>query len=466
MRAKSFNRQLSSALAQEVLTVLHQAGFAELKEADVIHAGEVFAHVEQSITGRIAGHLEDYLGMFLATRAACGARGRDPVHMVEIGTLFGGSAALLWLAAKESGATFSLTAIDPLDGYYRHSSTGPTSPVDIITGLDISAARVRSNLVACGVPEDGVKIVCALSNEPAALAAASVRPIDILFIDGDHSLEGLTADFKNYLPLMRTGGLMVLDNFTDMAWPDVTRATLRWPEFPQVLQPLAIIRHSLLCRYQPGAAQTSPALAAYARMTERALDNAMHDARQVLDQNLLRLTGTICQQLEGLEDFRARAEAISKLRDAPAATTKTTASSAPAPAAEPWDAKFSALYKRADAVLVRLGLDRTFKASADWQRPADLTPEQCAALAGEMAEISSHLKQALARAFSQLAHQSRLLALDFRRVQRRHQRLQQRLNTLQAKFDSVVKTRAYRAGRSLRLLPDVLKPTPAPTPRA
>ncbi len=456
MRTNSFNRQLSSALAQEVSTILRQAGFAEVKEADVLHAGEVFARVEQTITGRVAGHLEDYLGMFLATRAVCAARGRESAHLVEIGTLFGGSAALLWLAAKESGAKFSLTAIDPLDGYYRHSQSGPSSPVDIITGLDISAARVRANLAACGVPEDGVKLVCALSTDPAAVAAAAAQPIDMLFIDGDHSLAGLEADYANYLPLMRAGGFVVIDNFSDLAWPDVTRATLRWPEFPHVLQPVALLRSALLCRYQPGPAQSSPAVSAYARLTERALDNAVRHGHRSLDQNPLRLAGMIKQQLEGLDDFRARAAVISKLRDAPVAADATP----------PWDAKIPALIAQADDVLARLGLSRQGELPAEWLRPAELRPEECASLAGELAKISSQLRQAIARAFSQLAHQSRLLALDYRRVQRRHQRLQQRFNVLQAKFDSVVKTRAYRVGRGLHLVPDVVKSTPAPAPRA
>lgn len=32
--------------------------------------------------------------------------------------------------------------------------------------------------------------------------------LDLLFIDGDHSLDGVTADFKNYLPFVRSGGLI------------------------------------------------------------------------------------------------------------------------------------------------------------------------------------------------------------------------------------------------------------------
>jgi predicted O-methyltransferase YrrM len=36
------------------------------------------------------------------------------------------------------------------------------------------------------------------------------HPLDLLFIDGDHSYQGVKADFVNYSPLVRRGGLIVL----------------------------------------------------------------------------------------------------------------------------------------------------------------------------------------------------------------------------------------------------------------
>jgi len=36
------------------------------------------------------------------------------------------------------------------------------------------------------------------------------EPIDFLFIDGDHSYEGVKADFEQYEPLVRDGGLIAL----------------------------------------------------------------------------------------------------------------------------------------------------------------------------------------------------------------------------------------------------------------
>ena len=41
--------------------------------------------------------------------------------------------------------------------------------------------------------------------------------LDLLFIDGDHTYEGVRQDFEDYSPLVRPGGLIA---FHDIAWPD------------------------------------------------------------------------------------------------------------------------------------------------------------------------------------------------------------------------------------------------------
>ena len=36
------------------------------------------------------------------------------------------------------------------------------------------------------------------------------RPIDVLFIDGDHSCEGMLQDYKDYAPLVKDGGIIAV----------------------------------------------------------------------------------------------------------------------------------------------------------------------------------------------------------------------------------------------------------------
>jgi|TARA_Y100000310_G_scaffold315428_1_gene365953 predicted O-methyltransferase YrrM len=42
--------------------------------------------------------------------------------------------------------------------------------------------------------------------------------IDVLLIDGDHSPEGVRADIKNYVPMVRPGGLVIFHNVGPCTW--------------------------------------------------------------------------------------------------------------------------------------------------------------------------------------------------------------------------------------------------------
>jgi predicted O-methyltransferase YrrM len=48
------------------------------------------------------------------------------------------------------------------------------------------------------------------STVDAVRSALAGRPLDLLYLDGDHSFEGVAADFRLYAPLVRAGGLVVL----------------------------------------------------------------------------------------------------------------------------------------------------------------------------------------------------------------------------------------------------------------
>jgi len=50
------------------------------------------------------------------------------------------------------------------------------------------------------------------------------KKIDFLFIDGDHSKEGVTKDFLNLKDKVNKGGLILFDNYSDPAWIEVKPA--------------------------------------------------------------------------------------------------------------------------------------------------------------------------------------------------------------------------------------------------
>ena len=62
----------------------------------------------------------------------------------------------------------------------------------------------------------GQEITCIWDDSHAERTAAQVgvalngKLLDLLFLDGDHSLQGVTRDFDMYAPLVREGGVIAL----------------------------------------------------------------------------------------------------------------------------------------------------------------------------------------------------------------------------------------------------------------
>ena len=122
-----------------------------------------------------------------------------PEVSVEIGSARGKSACYMGMALRENGSG-KLYAIDP------HCKTdwndgGPVETLEIMAG----------NIKRFGL-EDYVEIIRATSKE----AAGSWKlPIDILFIDGNHSYEGVSSDWMLYSRFLSPFGIAI---FHDTMW--------------------------------------------------------------------------------------------------------------------------------------------------------------------------------------------------------------------------------------------------------
>jgi len=66
----------------------------------------------------------------------------------------------------------------------------------------------------------------AVRHRIATLAAG--EPLDLLFIDGDHSYEGARADYECYVPLVRPGGLIAWHDIVPAAETGAPTAGHRW----------------------------------------------------------------------------------------------------------------------------------------------------------------------------------------------------------------------------------------------
>jgi predicted O-methyltransferase YrrM len=120
---------------------------------------------------------------------------RKPATIVEIGTARGGT---LFLFSRVAASDALLISVDLPGGDFGGGYGATLLPV--LRSLPLRTQTLR--------------LVRADSHDPTTHAHVkellSGRPIDVLFIDGDHRFEGVEHDFVTYAPLVRHGGLVVI----------------------------------------------------------------------------------------------------------------------------------------------------------------------------------------------------------------------------------------------------------------
>ncbi len=126
-------------------------------------------------------------------------RSLKPATCVEIGSATGCSACHIGLAQRENVAG-RLFAIDP------HTATDWNDPGSVDT-----LALLQHNLRRCGV-DRYVDVVCATSEQEER---DWTRPIDLIFIDGDHSYDGVKHDGNLFSRHLAPFGVAV---FHDTTW--------------------------------------------------------------------------------------------------------------------------------------------------------------------------------------------------------------------------------------------------------
>jgi predicted O-methyltransferase YrrM len=149
-------------------------------------------------------------------------RSLKPAVAVEIGSARGKSACYIGRALKENGSG-RLFAIDP------HTSTdwNDTDSVDTYQVL-------RHHLEELGLAE-----VVTVLRQVSGDALSDVPPsLDVLFIDGDHSYEGVNKDWNLFAPRLSRFGLVI---FHDTLWdlnpdPRWYRSDMGVPRFVEDLR--------------------------------------------------------------------------------------------------------------------------------------------------------------------------------------------------------------------------------------
>ncbi len=147
---------------------------------------------------------------------------QKPTVCVEIGSARGLSACYIGLALKQAGQG-KLYAIDPHEKteWNDHNSENTFS-------------TIQTNLKEFAV-EQYVEIIRGYSHH---IGTSWTKPIDLLFIDGDHSYEGVKKDWDLFVPHLRPFGLII---FHDTIWslkpdPQWSRNDMGVPEFVDELR--------------------------------------------------------------------------------------------------------------------------------------------------------------------------------------------------------------------------------------
>ena len=120
--------------------------------------------------------------------------------VLEVGTCKGGT---LWLWCRLAALDALIVSVDLPGGGFGGGYGPELVPV----------------LLSYRNPDQKLELIRGDSHDPAILSATTrtlgEREVDILFIDGDHTLEGVTQDWEMYSPLVREGGIVVFHDIVD-----------------------------------------------------------------------------------------------------------------------------------------------------------------------------------------------------------------------------------------------------------
>lgn len=142
-------------------------------------------------------------------------RERPPRSVLELGTARGGT---LFLFTRIAARDATLVSVDMSDGPFGGGYPRVHEPL------------LRS--FALGRQE--LHLIRGDSHDPATRdhvrRVAGARPIDLLFIDADHTYEGVRSDFAMYAPLVASGGLIAFHDIVDGPREAVGEVPRFWQE--------------------------------------------------------------------------------------------------------------------------------------------------------------------------------------------------------------------------------------------
>ncbi len=166
--------------------------------------------------GRMAGGTSNVCGKLATIPLLAPPKHPD---VLEIGTLYGLFAAALTRMLHREGVEARLTVVDPLIGSQLQPDAAREA--DDPTGTPVREDVVRANLA---LADADFRVQRGFSQDADVRAAVSDRRYGVVIVDGDHSREGVRTDLRWAEEVVADGGVVVLDDYGDTAWPGVGEA--------------------------------------------------------------------------------------------------------------------------------------------------------------------------------------------------------------------------------------------------
>jgi predicted O-methyltransferase YrrM len=150
------------------------------------------------------------------------------IEIVEIGTAFGGAANSLLSHIKSA----TVSAIDPFMAGYDVEDAQSGKYVEIANEVNVDIKMLSTVWAEAMHHELRGKYSCRyhlyhMTSDDAVqyFAHKDGKPIiDVIFIDGLHTYEGIKKDIEAWVPLVKSGGLVMFNDYSDIWANSVVKA--------------------------------------------------------------------------------------------------------------------------------------------------------------------------------------------------------------------------------------------------
>lgn len=197
--------------------------FIILANNEKTNNNNIINFVNNKIDGRVC--MSDWLHFLLSLKKYFK---NDIKTYLEIGTLWGGSiSAILQCDNLFNFSTDNYYCVDLFSGYYNSNvSKGDFNKTSINIDQTNHLDFCKKNIELFNKKKKHINFIkgSSYSKETLDIIKTYNPLIDLLFIDGDHSYNGVLNDFNSYKNFLNNGAIVVFDNYGGNAWPEVKKA--------------------------------------------------------------------------------------------------------------------------------------------------------------------------------------------------------------------------------------------------